>query len=101
MAIGVILLFKRFQAETDQCSRPNLSGFRPGRGCTDQIHNPHHTLEQRWRFQQATVMCFVDGDAAFNSVDRDSLWRMECPPNSWGASVNDVVNPIDDYDFDL
>ncbi len=44
------------------------------------MHNLRRTLEQRWSFQQATVMCFVDFASAFDSVDRDSLWRrMECP----------------------
>ncbi len=41
---GVILL-KRFQSERNQCTRPNQSGFRPGRGCTDQMHNLRRTLE--------------------------------------------------------
>ncbi len=82
---GVVLL-KRFQSERDQCTRPNQSDFRPGRGCTDQMRNLRQTLEQRWSFQQATVMCFVDFASAFDSVDRDSLWRIMAadgmPPNS-------------------
>ncbi len=72
---GVILL-KRFQYERGQRTRPNQSGFWPGRGCTDRIHNLRRILEQRWSFQQATVMCFVDFASAFDSVDRDSLWRI-------------------------
>ncbi len=72
---GVILL-KRFQYERDQRTRPNQSGVRPGRGCTDQMHNRRRALEQRWRFQQATVMSFVDFASAFDSVDRDSQWRI-------------------------
>ncbi len=70
---GVILL-KRFHSEGDQDTRPNQSGFRPGRGCTDQMHNIRRTIEQRWIFQQATVDCFVDFASAFDSVDRDFLW---------------------------
>ncbi len=31
---------------------------------------------QRWSFQLATVMCFVDFVSVFDSVDRDSLWRI-------------------------
>ncbi len=80
-----IILVKRFQFERDQRTRPNQSGFRPGRGCTDQMHN---LLEQRWSFQQVTVMCFVDFASAFDSVDRDSLWRIMAadgmPPDSSG-----------------
>ncbi len=62
--------------EKDQRTRPNQSGFRLGRGCTDQMHNLCVTLEQRWSFQEATVMCFVGSASAFDSVDRDSLWRI-------------------------
>ncbi len=40
------------------------------------MHNLRRTLEQRWSFQQATVMCLVDFGSAFDSVDRDSLWRI-------------------------
>ncbi len=38
--------------------------------------NLRRALEKRWSFQQATVMCFVDFAPAFDSVDRDSLWRI-------------------------
>ncbi len=72
---GVILL-KRFQSEKEQRTRPNQSGFSPGRGCTNQMHNLRRTLKQRWSFQQATAMCFVDFASAFDSVDRDFLWRI-------------------------
>ncbi len=71
-----VILFKRSQSERDQRTRPNQSDFRPGRGCMDQMHNLRRTLEQRWSFKQATVICFVDFGSAFDSVDRDSLWRL-------------------------
>ncbi len=40
------------------------------------MHNLRRTLEQRWSLQQATVMCFIDFASAFDSVDRDPLWRI-------------------------
>ncbi len=40
------------------------------------MHNLRRILEQRWSFQQATVMCFVDSASAFDSVDRDFLWQI-------------------------
>ncbi len=76
---GVILL-KRFQYERDQRTRPNQSGFRPGRGCTYQMHNLRRILEQRWSFQQATVTCFVDFVSAFDSVDRQIMVADGMPP---------------------
>ncbi len=41
---------QQFQPEMVQRTRPNQSGFRPGRGCTDPTHNLRCTLEQRWSF---------------------------------------------------
>ncbi len=32
------------------------------------MHNLRHTLEQRWSFHQATVMCFDDFVSVFDSV---------------------------------
>ncbi len=40
------------------------------------MNNLRRTLEQRWSFQQATVMCFVDFASAFASVDSYSIWRI-------------------------
>ncbi len=40
------------------------------------MHNLRRTLEQRWRFHQATVISFVEVSTAFDSVDRDSPWRI-------------------------
>ncbi len=40
------------------------------------MHSLSRILEQRWSFQQATVICFVDFASAFDSVDRDFLWQI-------------------------
>ncbi len=49
------------------------------------MHKLRRTMEQRWSFQQVTVMCFVDFASALDSVDRDFLWRIMAadgmPPN--------------------
>ncbi len=37
------------------------------------MHNLHRILMQRWSFQQATVLCFVEFASIFDSVDGDSL----------------------------
>ncbi len=72
---GVILL-KRFQSEKEQYNRPNDSGFRPGRECTDRTQNLRRTLMQHLSFQQATATCFDDFASAFDSVHGDSLWQI-------------------------
>ncbi len=40
------------------------------------MHNPRRTLEQRWSYHNATALCFIGIASAFDSVDRDSLWRI-------------------------
>ncbi len=56
------------------------------------MHNLRRTLKQRWSFQQATVMRFVDFASTFDSVDKDALWRMmvaEPPKADQGALLID------------
>ncbi len=40
------------------------------------MFNLHRILMQRWSFQQATVLCFVEFASEFDSVDGDSLWHI-------------------------
>ncbi|BHF75383.1 hypothetical protein SprV_0501847900 [Sparganum proliferum] len=68
--IPVIVLLRRFQAVRDQ------AGFRAGRGCADQIFTLRRILEFHHSYQQPTAVCFIDFAAAFDSVRRESLWRI-------------------------
>ena len=72
---GVILL-NRFSIERHRRTRINQGGFRPGMGCVDQIFTLRRILEHRAQYQQPTIACFVDFRAAFDSVDRASLWNI-------------------------
>nr|VZI03823.1 unnamed protein product [Spirometra erinaceieuropaei] len=67
---------RRFQVVRDSRTRPNQAGFRAGRRCADQIFTLRHILEFRHNCQQSTVVCFIDFAAAFDSVHRESLWRI-------------------------
>ncbi len=74
--VFVSLLLRHFQVALDAHTRRSQCGLRPGRGCVDQIFNLRRTLEHRGCFQQPSVICFVDFVAAFDSIDRTSLWTM-------------------------
>nr|VZI28413.1 unnamed protein product [Spirometra erinaceieuropaei] len=74
--IFAIVLLRRFQAVRDSRTRPNQAGFRGGRGCADQIFTLRRIHEFRHSFQHPTAVCFVDFAAAFDSVHRESLWRI-------------------------
>ncbi|BHF78196.1 U3 snoRNP protein [Sparganum proliferum] len=74
--IFAIVLLRRFQAVRDSRTRPNQAGFRAGRGCADHIFTLMRILEFRYSYQQPTAVCFIDFAAAFDSVHRESLWRI-------------------------
>ena len=69
----------RLRRPLNEITRENQAGFRPGRGCVDQIFALRQILETRHEYQQPTYVAFVDFAAAFDSVDRSSLWHiLEC-----------------------
>ena len=70
------LLLQRFSSERNIRTRINQGGFRPGVGCVDQIFTLRRILEHRYKFKQPTAACFIDFRAAFDSVDRGSLWNI-------------------------
>nr|VZH94943.1 unnamed protein product [Spirometra erinaceieuropaei] len=72
--IAVAVLQRRFQAVRDSRTGSNQVGFRAG--CADQIFTLRRILEFRHSYQQPTAVCFIDFAAAFDSVHRESLWRI-------------------------
>ena len=54
--------------------REEQAGFRPGRGCIDQIFTLRQILEQRHCYRQPTIAVFLDFKGAFDSVDRNALF---------------------------
>ena len=70
------VLLTRLRNVRDERVRKNQAGFRPGRGCIDQIFTLRQVLELRNEFQQPTIIAFLDFTAAFDSLHRDSLWAI-------------------------
>ena len=52
------------------------SGFRKGRGTTDQIANIHWIMEKATEFQKNICFCFIDYAKAFDCVDHNKLWKI-------------------------
>ena len=52
------------------------AGFRPGRSCTDQIFILRNIIEQSQEWQLPLHINFIDFSKAFDSVHRDSLWKI-------------------------
>ena len=51
------------------------SGFRKGRGTTDQIANIRWIIEKARKFQKNIYFCFIDYAKAFYCVDHNELWK--------------------------
>lgn len=73
---------KKFCEEVDpdgNGEEPRLSeeqgGFRPGRGCPDQIFTLVEVLKMRSDQGKDTYSCFIDVSKAYDRVFRDGLWE--------------------------
>ena len=69
---GIIL--RRLTNVREKLIRENQAGFRPGRRCIDHILTLRQILEDRHTFRRPTILVFLDLKAAFDSVDRNTLW---------------------------
>ena len=49
-------------------------GFRPGRGCADQVFNLDSIVKGRLLDNKPTFLCFIDIKKAYDRVWRDGLW---------------------------
>ncbi|CAH8492285.1 unnamed protein product [Dicrocoelium dendriticum] len=73
--IFVSVLLGRLSTTREEFSREEQAGFRPGRGCIDQIFTLRQVLELRHIHRRPTIVVFLDIRAAFDSVDRSALWN--------------------------
>ena len=70
------IILERMKSTVDKDLRKNQAGFRPGRSCTDQISTLRIILEQCQEFNAPLYLNFIDYSKAFDSVDRDRLWKI-------------------------
>ena len=56
--------------------RDQQAGFRKERSCTDQIATLRIILEQSTEWNSSLYICFIDYEKAFDSLDREVLWRL-------------------------
>ena len=52
------------------------SGFRKGRGTSDQIANICWIIEKAREFQKNIYLCFIDYTKTFDCVDHNKLWKI-------------------------
>jgi hypothetical protein len=70
------IIIQRISEATDQQLRAEQAGFRKGKGCTDQIFALRNIIEQCTEWQRQLYINFVDFEKAFDSIHRDSPWRI-------------------------
>ncbi|CAF0987987.1 unnamed protein product [Adineta ricciae] len=66
---------QRLQTRHEQLAREEQAGFRPCRGCCDQVFTLRQLLEEHIRCGKRLVAVFIDFATAFDSVHRPALWR--------------------------
>ena len=87
------ILHSRVVSLYEQCCRENQAGFRRGRGCSDQIFTTRQVIERRHAYNQSTAMVFVDFKAAFDSVHRESLWKILLA-TGFPAKIVDLIKDL-------
>ena len=70
------IILQRISSALDQKLRNEQAGFRKGRGCTDQIFALRNIIEQCTEWQRQLYINFIDFQKAFDSIHRDSLWKI-------------------------
>ena len=69
------ILLSRIKPLLLRTGRPNQSGFRPGRSTSDAILALRLLAEVHREFNRPLFVAFLDIKSAFDSVDREALWK--------------------------
>ena len=70
------IILNRTRDAVEQLLRDNQAGFRPNRSCGDQIATLRIIVEQSLEFNAQLYLRFVDFEKAFDSVDRETMWKL-------------------------
>ena len=70
------IILERLKNEVDIILRDHQADFRQGRGCIEQIATLRIIVEQSLEFDSSLYINFVDYEKAFDSLDRDTLWKL-------------------------
>ena len=70
------IILDRKKKVVDKLLRDHQAGFRKDRSCPDQIAALRVIVKQSLEWKLSLYIKFVDFKNAFNSVDRDSLWKI-------------------------
>ena len=71
-----LVIFNRIYVEISSQLRPFQAGFRRGKSRTQQIHIIRRILEQYHQKNILIIMTFIDFQKAFDSVNREKMWKI-------------------------
>ena len=70
------VIIKRISRGVDKKLRKEQAGFRSGRSTIEQIFVLQNIIEQSVEWNASLYFCFIDYEKAFDSVHRETLWRI-------------------------
>ena len=70
------IILSRIQRHLNEYLRDEQHGFRPNRSCTDLIFTLRMLTEESCEWRNKLYMIFIDFEKAFDSLDRQSLWKL-------------------------
>nr|KAG5698284.1 hypothetical protein BaRGS_016986 [Batillaria attramentaria] len=70
------ILLERMREAVDPMLRDQQAGFRRNRSCADQIASLRIIVEQSLEWNSPLYINFIDYEKAFDSVDREVLWKL-------------------------
>nr|KAG5690574.1 hypothetical protein BaRGS_009236 [Batillaria attramentaria] len=70
------IILERPKTALDKTLREEQAGFRNDRSCTDHIATMRIIIEQSLEWQTPLYSTFVDFQKAFDSVDREVIWKL-------------------------
>ena len=70
------IILERLKTSLDKTLREEQAGFRQDRSCTDHIATMRIIIEQSLEWQAPLYCVFVDFQKAFDSVDREVIWKL-------------------------
>ena len=70
------VLLERMKEADDPKLRDQQAGFRRNRSCADQIASLRIIVEQSLEWNSNLYINFVDYEKAFDSVDRETMWKL-------------------------
>ena len=70
------ILLERMKGRVNPILCDQQAGFHQDRSCTDQIATLHIIVEQSLEWNSSLYINFVDYEKAFDSIDRETLWKL-------------------------